>query len=79
MTTSLKRLPSDLPRAKVVSAIQRLGFVLAREGANHSIFKDPHDPNRLMSIPRHSRIKRGLLRSVLAGVGVSETEFMARY
>jgi predicted RNA binding protein YcfA (HicA-like mRNA interferase family) len=74
-----ERLPSDLPRQKVLSAIKRLGFVLEREGQRHSIYKALDDPNRIMSIPRHSRIKRQLLRGILDGVGVTEEEFMARY
>ena len=74
-----KRLPSDLPRAKVLAAVRRLGFALDREGGNHSVYKDPADPSRLMVIPRHSPIKKHLLRGILAGVGVSEEDFMARY
>ena len=74
-----KRLPSDLPRIRVLSAVQRLGFVLDREGSRHSIFKDPDDPTRFISLPRHPQIKRALLRGILSGVGVSEEEFMDRY
>ena len=73
------RLPSDLPRARVVRALNRLGFVLQREGGLHSIFRDPHDPSRLISLPRHSRIKRRLLRGILSGVGITESDFMSRY
>ena len=74
-----KQLPSDLPQQKVLSAVKRLGFVLDREGRKHSIYKDPSDPGRLMSIPRHSRVKRQLLQGILNGAGVTEEEFMARY
>jgi len=72
-------LPSDLPQAKVLAAVRRLGFAFDREGSRHTVYKDPADPKRLMSIPRHSRIKRPLLQGILAGAGVSEEEFMARY
>jgi predicted RNA binding protein YcfA (HicA-like mRNA interferase family) len=74
-----KRLPSDLPRAKVLRALGRLGFALDREGGEHSIYKHADDPRRMMSIPRHARVKRQLLRGILSGAGVSEDEFMARY
>jgi predicted RNA binding protein YcfA (HicA-like mRNA interferase family) len=73
------RLPSNLPRGKVHNTLKRLGFVVAREGQKHTIFRDPDDPGRLLSIPRHSRIKRNLLRHELKRVGVSEERFMARY
>jgi predicted RNA binding protein YcfA (HicA-like mRNA interferase family) len=72
-----KRLPSDLPRQKVLGAVKHLGFVLEREGQRHSIYKAADNPNRLMSIPRHSRMKRQLLQGILSGAGVTEEEFMA--
>ena len=74
-----QRLPSDLPRARALRTVRRLGFVLDREGSRHTVYKDPTNPRRLMSIPRHSRIKRDLLRGILSGVGITEEEFMARY
>ena len=74
-----KRLPSDLPRARVLRAIEKLGFVLKREGSKHTIYVDPNDARRLLSIPRHSRIKRNLLRGVLSGVHISEENFMRHY
>lgn len=74
-----KRLPSDLPRAKVLVAIKRLGFVLDREGGRHSVYKDPADLGRMMVIPRHSQIKKQLLQGILAGARVSEEDFMAKY
>lgn len=76
---TMKRLPSDLPRAKVLRAVRRLGFVFHREGSRHTIYEDPTDPTRLLAIPRHSRIKRDLLRGILSGLGVTEEEFMQRY
>jgi predicted RNA binding protein YcfA (HicA-like mRNA interferase family) len=74
-----KRLPSDLPRAKVLAAVKRLGFALDREGGSHSVYKDPADQSRLMVIPRHSQVKKHLLQAILAGAGVSEEAFMAEY
>lgn len=74
-----KRLPSDLPRTKVLAAVKRLGFVLDREGSRHSVYKDPTHASRLMVIPRHSQVKKRLLQGILAGAGVSEEDFMARY
>jgi predicted RNA binding protein YcfA (HicA-like mRNA interferase family) len=74
-----KRLPSDLPRAKVLAAVKRLGFALDREGSKHSVYKDSADPSQLMVILRHSQIKKHLLQAILAGAGVSEEDFMAQY
>ena len=73
------RLPSDLRRPKVLRAFYRLGFVLDHEGSKHTVLKDPTDPTRFVSLPRHSRVKVQLLRGILRGVGLSEDQFMAEY
>jgi predicted RNA binding protein YcfA (HicA-like mRNA interferase family) len=73
------RLPSDLPRERVVRALQRLGFVLVREGARHSVYRAQDGSGRQTAIPRHSRIKRQLLQGILSGLRITEGEFMAQY
>ena len=72
-----RQLPADPPRQKVHSALQRLGFSVAREGAKHTIYRD--HAGRIVSIPRHPTVKRGLLRGELEGVGISEKQFMTEY
>jgi len=79
MSKTPKRLPSDLPQAKVLAAVRRLGFAFDREGSRHTVYKDPADPNRQIVLPRHSRIRKDLLHGILTGVGVSEEQFMAHY
>ena len=74
-----RRLPSDLPTERVRRALERLGFAFHHEGSRHTIYRDPGDPTRFVSLPRHARVKRHLLRGILRGVGVSEAEFMERY
>jgi len=74
-----KRLPSDLPRPKVLRAIRRMGFHFVREGADHTVFGDVRNPELTMSIPRHARINRNLLRGILRRAGVTEDEFMEQY
>ena len=74
-----RQLPSDLPRGKVIAALKRLGLRDLREGGWHTVCVDPDDPRRLVAIPRHAQIKRLLLRGILAGVGITEQQFMERY
>jgi len=74
-----RRFPSDLPTEKVARAFERLGFSFDHQGGRHTIYRDPKDSQRFVSLPRHSRTKRDLLRGILSGVGVSEQEFMAHY
>lgn len=73
------RLPPDLPTGKVHNALKRLGFVLAREGSRHTIFVDPGNRERIISIPRHSRVKANLLRGQLKRIGISEQQFLDNY
>jgi len=74
-----RRLPSDLPTERVRRAFERLGFAFDHEGSRHTIYRDPQDSQRFVSIPWHSRMKRDLLRGILRGVGVSEEAFMEQY
>ena len=74
-----RRLPPDLPTGKVHNALKRLGFVLEREGSRHTIFADPEKPGRIISVPRHSRVKADLLRGQLKRIGISEKHFMEHY
>ncbi len=72
-----RQLPSDLPTPRVQRAFERLGFVFHREGGDHTVFRHPQGAR--VALPRHSRIKRTLLRGILRGVGLSEAEFMEHY
>lgn len=74
-----ERLPGDLPTAKVLKAFYRLGFVLHREGGEHTILHDPGNQARTVAIPRHTKVKAQLLRGILRGVGLSEAEFLKAY
>ena len=69
------RLPSDLPNDKFRVALLRLGFELRREG-KHSVFKRSDET---LPIPRHPRLNRKLMVSLLKGVGVSEEELMEHW
>ncbi len=60
-------------------ALARLGFGLVREGASHSVFQHADDPSRMLVLPRHSRVKRLLLKRILQEAGVSEEGFMEHY
>ena len=62
-------------------AEERLGYRAEEVIGQHAkvLYRDPDDRTRLLSIPRHTKVKRDLLRGELRGVGVSEEQFMERY
>lgn len=73
------RLPSDLPRTRVLRALVRMGFHCDREGDEHTVYRHPDRPDVRAAIPRHSRVDRYLLRGILRRAGVTEEEFMRHY
>ena len=65
-----------LPRvsgAEVVSALQRLGFVVARQRGSHIVLRRGSTG---CVVPNHRELKTGTLAGVLKQAGVSTDDFM---
>ena len=69
----------NLKRDKVVRTFQRLGWEIAREGANHTIMMNPQKPGITFPIPRHKVIASGTIRSMLKQAGITLSEFLEAY
>ena len=70
-------MPPSLPHisgAEVIRALQKLGFVIARQKGSHVILRRSSTG---CVVPNHKEIKVGTLSSVLKQAGVSADEFMA--
>ncbi|TAG79690.1 MAG: addiction module toxin, HicA family [Betaproteobacteria bacterium] len=66
-----------LPRvsgAEVIRALERLGFVKARQSGSHVVMKRG---SAGCVVPMHSEVKVGTLAGVLRQSGVSAEEFIA--
>ena len=63
-----------LPGARVVKALERTGFAVARISGSHHIMK--HPDGRAVSVPVHAGrdMPKGTLRNILATVGMTEDE-----
>jgi predicted RNA binding protein YcfA (HicA-like mRNA interferase family) len=58
---------------EVLKALSRAGFVVARQRGSHLIVvKD----ERVVPVPRHDQIKRGLLLEIIAEAGLTKEEFL---
>ena len=71
-------MPPSLPRvsgADAVLALQRLGFVAARQKGSHVVLKRGSVG---CVVPLHAELKVGTLSGVLKQAGVSADEFMAQ-
>ena len=70
-----KKLPS-VSGKQVVRAQEQIGYAVTRTHGSHHFMA--LDGKRSVSIPVHANrdIARGTLRSILADVGLSESEFV---
>ena len=58
---------------EVIKALNKIGFVVARQKGSHIILvKD----DRVVPVPRHDQIKRGLLLEIIAEAGMAKEEFL---
>jgi len=69
-------VPPSLPHisgAETIRALQKLGFVIARQKGSHVILRRGATG---CLVPNHKELKTGTLSSVLKQAGVSVDEFM---
>ena len=60
---------------EVVKAFERAGWQVARQRGSHIIMTRPGHPATL-SIPEHSEVARGTLRSLIARSGMAVEDFL---
>lgn len=58
-----------------VKALQRSGFRFLRQTGSH-IHLRRDDPFAQVSVPNHKTLKRGTLRSIIRGAGLTVEEFL---
>jgi predicted RNA binding protein YcfA (HicA-like mRNA interferase family) len=63
-----------LPGAKVVRALERAGFAIARVSGSHHVMR--HPDGRTVVVPVHANrdIPKGTLRNILSIVGMTTDE-----
>ena len=70
----MPRIPLLKPR-EVVKAFERLGWQVVRQRGSHIIMvKDGHIAT--LSIPKHSEVARGTLRSLIARAEITVRKFL---
>jgi len=71
------RLPAVTAR-EAIRALERAGFVVARQSGSHCRLIHSTDPARKVTVPVHgSDLKRGTLRAIVAQAGLTMAEFLA--
>jgi predicted RNA binding protein YcfA (HicA-like mRNA interferase family) len=76
----MPKFPVDAPIRKVIKALERLGFHVAREGNHIAMVRENSDGTRTpLTMPNHSRIKGSTLRTILTQAGIARDEFLGAY
>ncbi|HHY99222.1 MAG TPA: addiction module toxin, HicA family [Firmicutes bacterium] len=71
----MSKLPRDLPPEDVIAALKRIGLYVRRTKGSYVIMQRD-EPFAWTIIPIQDKIPVGLLRQILADVGLSVEEFI---
>jgi len=74
----MPKFPVDAPKAKVIKALERLGFQLIREGNHISMSRENADGTNT-PLTNHCTLKSSTLRTILSQSGISRDDFLKAY
>ena len=67
----MPKFPVDAPQAKVIKALEKLGFRPVREGNHISMSRENADGTRTpLTIPNHRTLKSSTLQTILSQSGI---------
>jgi predicted RNA binding protein YcfA (HicA-like mRNA interferase family) len=60
----MTKLPTDLSGSDLVSALQRIGFIVQRQRGSHIVLRR-ESPRARVVVPNHKTLRIGTLRTIL--------------
>jgi predicted RNA binding protein YcfA (HicA-like mRNA interferase family) len=76
----MPKFPVDAPKARVLKALQSLGFRLVCERGHIGMIRENADGTRTpLTMPNHPKIKAATLRTICTQAGIKRDDFLAAY